>query len=114
MVHHLDRDETNDDPSNLVLMGKPQHTAHHWKNKTINVPITIDNANRSSYAPRRKPRYYFNKKAKRYFLQFSETDENGGKPRLIQLWKYNDKPILKEEDAIAFCNELWNDGVSMG
>ena len=32
VVHHLDRDEMNDDPSNLVIMGMQQHRAYHLKN----------------------------------------------------------------------------------
>ena len=32
VVHHLDHDEMNDDPSNLVIMGMQQHRAHHLKN----------------------------------------------------------------------------------
>ena len=33
VVHHLDHNEQNDDPSNLALMAKNLHTAYHWKHK---------------------------------------------------------------------------------
>jgi hypothetical protein len=40
-IHHLDGDQTNDDPSNLALMQKYHHTAYHWKQKTIETKVEI-------------------------------------------------------------------------
>jgi len=37
VIHHLDHDEMNDDPSNLAVMGKHQHRAYHLK--TVNAGI---------------------------------------------------------------------------
>jgi len=42
VVHHLDLDQLNDDPSNLVIMYKHHHVAHHIKMKRVIVPILVD------------------------------------------------------------------------
>jgi hypothetical protein len=34
-IHHLDLDETNDDPTNLVLFYGKYHTAYHYKTKRL-------------------------------------------------------------------------------
>ena len=65
VIHHLDYDSLNDDPSNLALMGKYQHSAHHWKQKNVETIVKLDEA---LGLPIQKPKIYYRKDRNVYYL----------------------------------------------
>lgn len=115
VIHHLDYNKTNDDISNLVLMYKFHHVAHHWKQKKVVSKVDIDDKKLpediTQYSPIKKPYKYYHKPARRYYVGFSEKNEVG---RSVQkkLWRRNGKPMFLEEDADKLCEELWNHKLS--
>lgn len=81
VIHHLDHDKLNDDPTNLVLMQKHHHSAYHWKQKKIDTEVKISvvgyNVERTSYSPTTKPVVKKRTDVKKpwYFLTFREKIE---------------------------------------
>ena len=65
VIHHLDGDKLNDDISNLVIMQKHHHAAHHWKNKTILPKIEVRFSpipgDLREYIPLKEPTIHWNK-----------------------------------------------------
>jgi hypothetical protein len=51
LVHHLDHDPTNDDPSNLALMQRYHHIAYHMKQKKVETKIILKDLESPVYAP---------------------------------------------------------------
>ena len=41
VIHHLDHNQLNDDPSNLALVGKNLHRAYHLKYKFPDQPVNV-------------------------------------------------------------------------
>ncbi|HQM44155.1 MAG TPA: HNH endonuclease signature motif containing protein [Smithellaceae bacterium] len=101
VVHHLDHDKTNDDPSNLVIMHKLQHIAYHFKQVPINTTVVFDDGKSEVYEPSKRPRYHYRKDSKRYFVAWYENKKTR------RLYSRNGKPILTEEEAKQFCDEIW-------
>jgi len=109
IIHHLDFDETNDDPTNLVLMSKPIHTAYHWKHKTQKVPIKFAyNGTRTEniYTPTQKPIIIYDKKQNRHYLHFYE--KVNGRNKRKRVFSYGDLSGFKsKEDAEIVRDEIW-------
>lgn len=108
VIHHLDYDPMNDDVSNLALMYKLHHIAHHFKNKTCIVPIKynialMDYENNFDY-PTKKPRIYQRPKADNWFLAYYMC---GGKRKL--LYKMNGRNFISKKEAEEAINMLWPD-----
>jgi hypothetical protein len=109
VIHHLDRDETNDDPSNLVLMLKYHHTAYHVKYKIIEVPIHFERVRRT-YEPTRIPYISFDKAAGLFYLVIYEPPndpDNGEKHRIRKVFHYEGKKMFTKEEAEQTRDKLW-------
>lgn len=104
VVHHLDHDETNDDPSNLVIMQKHQHTAHHLKQIRINPELTLATARRVPYCPTTYPKVYQHKK--KFFIQFYQRNEYG-KGQTVKVWSRDGKNFSAREEADNHAKEIW-------
>lgn len=100
VVHHLDGDKTNDDPSNLVIMYKMHHIAHHFKQKTNQVPVKLVGGI-AHYFPRNKPKFIKMKSGK-YFVHC------GGPVIRRRIFTVHGKGISTPEQAQAVCDEIWN------
>ena len=110
VVHHLDHDEFNDDPSNLALMGKDQHTAHHWKTKTVNIPLEFDvetdnNSIETYGTPVQKPTISEIKGRGRWRINYTVKTPDGSKGKSI--YNYNGTNFKSFEAAKAAFDEIW-------
>lgn len=118
VIHHLDHDKQNDDISNLVLMQKHHHVAHHWKQKIINsdVPVKIDcsPSNRIAFFPLTRPRIYPLKSGNAFFVQVWEETAKGKRP--TKVYRHNGEKFKTEEDAEKFVALIWHpaDGLVSG
>lgn len=116
VIHHLDHDETNDDTSNLALMFKLHHVAHHFKQITTETPIRVEGYElyiktcADLFQPTTKPKIYWHKPAKRFYVQFAEKDGVGRSVRR-RLWKSNGQSLLLKEDAEKFANQIWKNSL---
>ena len=79
VIHHLDYDKTNDDISNLALMYKFHHVAHHWKQKKDISKVDINDKelpeDLTQYAPIKMPTIYFHQPANRFFVRIRQKNE---------------------------------------
>lgn len=101
VVHHLDNDQTNDDPSNLVIMYKHHHVAYHLKQKTEEVRINIiADELPENYILKKPPSYH--KHCNTYYISIPNNGKN------VKFWRdYNDNPITTEEQAKTFSEEIF-------
>ena len=78
VIHHLDGDPWNDDPSNLALMYRCYHSAYHAKNRTAppNTPIEIDVIDLGEPLSRPRATYY---KSRGFWILRYSIRENGQK-----------------------------------
>lgn len=110
VIHHLDYDKSNDDISNLSLMYKFHHVAHHWKQKKIHSKIDLNEKeipeDLSMYSPTKRPYYNYHAPAKRYYVGFYEKNECG-KSVEKRVWRFNGKPILTKDAAETLSNQIW-------
>lgn len=112
VIHHLDHDKTNDDPTNLVLMQKYHHMAYHMKQK-INEPkitFSIDDIEVDPIKPNVKPRCYYHPPAKRFYVLCFVNDESGRSKR-IKLWRNDGQPLWTQKDAEELIEKTWKDGL---
>ncbi len=113
VIHHLDLDPTNDDPSNLVLMHKFHHTAYHSKYKEIITDVLIDNnLDMQSFLiapdyPRRRPKAYRRGDRDTWFLYCVMGD---GKERHISRLSKRHKMFQTKEEAESAIDKLWPQG----
>jgi len=111
VIHHLDHNETNDDISNLALMQKHHHSAHHWKNKTIKPKVKMfgDVPGRfkmpTDYFPTTEPKIHQVKGRKRWFLYFQENVN--GKNKQTKAYRYRGHQLTSIAMAEKFKNEIW-------
>lgn len=79
VIHHLDHNKINDDPSNLVVMQKYHHIAYHFKSIIITPKLAIDEASFrkgfKEYQPTQKPRSRQVPNADRWYVDFYQRDE---------------------------------------
>jgi hypothetical protein len=101
VIHHLDWDKTNDDISNLALMQRLHHAAHHWKNNIvapkINMSKLIANDNAVTVVPTREPSIGQRKDRGTYYVHCYERVD--GKAKARKLTRYNGKVIQTIEQA---------------
>ncbi|MDX9788923.1 MAG: HNH endonuclease [Desulfobacterales bacterium] len=114
VIHHLDYDPTNDDITNLVLMQKHHHAAHHWKNKTIkpelNVKIQYDSVNRTGYSPIRKPSIHKRKDVEPEWWTVSFRENiNGKNERTFVSKDFDGKRFSNREEAEKFVCAIWRE-----
>lgn len=113
VIHHLDYDPTNDDISNLVLMCRPHHSAHHLKqNKVNNLIITVDETD--LFTPKCKPRAYLDGSKQKWIVRIFQIKGSStrGKPTTIS--NYMGQRILTKEDAEMVANDIWERYGDMG
>lgn len=107
VVHHLDLDPLNDDPSNIVLMHRYHHVAYHRKHKNVETEIQIDEHNRDYFLPTRPPRVLYRKNNDKYFINFFERGF-GGKLRRVNLSRdKNNNMFYTKEQAQNYADEIW-------
>jgi len=114
VIHHLDLDPLNDDPSNLALMQKFHHIAYHWKYKNIECNVVINEQVRTFYMPTRKPTVNFHKGRKKFRVQFYENNPNSTRNKRIHL--FHDEtgmPFLTKESAEKYSNKVWEEYQSL-
>lgn len=104
VIHHLDFDGTNDDPSNLVLMQRHLHAAYHLKNKKIMPEVTVDYedkslppSKRTLFFPITEPRIYQRGDNDRYIVCFVE--KISGKKKQITIHSFRGRKFKTKEDA---------------
>lgn len=109
VIHHLDHDETNNDISNLALMQKNHHAAHHWKYKRLNTEITVDpqfnNFSRTEYLPTTEPKIYQRSDNGKFTVQFAERVD--GKRKLTKVCSYRGETFKTKEEAEVFKSLIW-------
>lgn len=111
VVHHLDHNPLNDDLSNLALMQKHHHLAHHYKDIIINPELHIDyhclEATKGIYFPTRLPGIYQRKDVKSsFFLAFYE--KKNGKTQRVVVSKWNGMKLATREEAETVRDEIWS------
>jgi hypothetical protein len=104
VIHHLDFDPTNDDPSNLALITKYAHDAYHMKHKVVEVKIMIDDLSHE-YSPYLEPLVRFDKKANQFYVRIMEKKHGIGRRRAV--YTLNGKRFANEEEAQAFKDTIW-------
>ena len=111
---NLDYDKTNDDPSNLVIMGKYQHVSHHWKQKVVESAVTILDDNKGDNGavpglPVRKPTICERKGRGYFFIQYSTEDVIDGKAQRCgkRVNSYRGKHMKSIEAAERAIKGIW-------
>jgi len=112
VVHHLDHDELNNDISNLALMQKFHHIAHHAKQKTVKTEVNIKAAvtRREFFIPSRKPYAGKTKSSNgkfQYVIIIYEKIE--GKSHRTQLYRWRGKKFRSIEDGEAVSAAIWDE-----
>lgn len=102
VIHHLDGDKLNDDPSNLVIMLRYQHSAYHLKTH-FKIPETKIKLNKGLDLPKNEPSIYRRKdtKIKRYVLYW---DVNG---KRYSITSYAGRQFKAREDAEWAKAQIW-------
>lgn len=106
VIHHLDHDKINNDPSNLVLMAKYHHMAYHAKNTHLDDTIEIE-IDPAGYHPISKPWIGFRKSCNKFTLDFKEIID--GKTIRRRPTKIYGKPLLTREDAETARDLIWRE-----
>lgn len=106
VIHHLDYDPTNDDISNLVLMCRPHHSAHHLKQNRVNNHIVVVDET-DLFVPKCKPKVYFDKSKQKYFVRIYQIVGSStiGKPKSIT--SYLGRPIDTKEMGEMVADDIW-------
>lgn len=110
VVHHLDHNELNDDISNLALMQKFHHIAHHAKSKSVNAKVNIKETtlSRNVYYPHRKPTPGKMKSSTgKYQFFITVYEKIDGKSNRTRLYRWGGKKFRSYADADAASSELW-------
>jgi hypothetical protein len=113
VIHHLDRNELNDDISNLVLMLGFHHQAFHLKYRNIETTITINGKDISKlfYEPSTRPHVSWDKRRNTFRVYFQTKDEDTGRSRRVWVGTWNGRRIDSKEMAEMVCNKVWNESI---
>ena len=104
VIHHLDHDEQNDDISNLALMQKHHHSAHHWKQKIIKPKVSVETG--MDFFPIKEPSIYQRKsRTPRFIVYFRESINGVIKP--IKIGRYNGQMFATHKMAEDFKKTIW-------
>ncbi len=108
-IHHLDHNELNDDISNLVLMNRHHHTAHHLKQKTIQPKLNLSYAaiKNRDIIPSRKPTIWHINKNDQYSVCIHEKIDGGREMKRIT--KRGNFKIKTKKDAEKIAADLWDE-----
>lgn len=106
VIHHLDYDPTNDDLSNLALMCKPHHSAHHLKRQIINTQV-ITVGDPDIPHPKYYPKIYFDSSKMRWFIRIREAVGISNKTKVKSYFKYMGKHISSRVEAETVAKEIW-------
>jgi hypothetical protein len=109
VIHHLDGNPINNDPSNLVLMQKHHHLAHHLKNKIIHPKIKlVDGAydDDAVFAPISEPTIRTKYRKNGYMVVFMEM--HGGKKKKRRIGQLNGESFKTKEQADNFKQLIWD------
>lgn len=101
-IHHLDHDSLNDDPSNLALMEKHHHLAHHLKNKKTITPVCVHQngfLSENNWIPYREPRINKENGRNIWVVSFFVM-QNKNRVRIR-------KSFASEQKAIDLKNTIW-------
>lgn len=108
VIHHLDYDELNDDITNLVLMLRQHHIAHHWKQGSADPEIKIEFdwgiSHRTDFYPLTEPKIYPRTDGKAFYVQFRESIN---KDKTVKVYNYNGQILRTREDAENFKSLIW-------
>lgn len=100
VIHHLDGNQTNDDPTNLVLMQKFHHSAYHWKQKLVDVEVNLHDDFVELPFMKKAPR--IKKKGEVYYLNTSSKNERH------KIWRNQaGESMLTENDAKALAGQVF-------
>lgn len=109
VIHHLDHDQLNDDISNLALMQKHHHIAHHFKQKIILPTLKIDpryfGVERTAYSPISKPVLKVRKPSGRCQVRIRERI--GDEIKTTHISSFMGKRFETKEQAQAFVDTIW-------
>ena len=108
VIHHLDYDEQNDDISNLVIMQKHHHSAHHWKQKIITPKIRVDLNSRLHFYPINKPSIHKRKDQDSKFI-VCFVEYIGGIKKQVRVQKHNGQSFTSLKIAEKFRDNVWKD-----
>ena len=113
VIHHLDRDETNDDISNLALMQRFHHMAYHSKQKSVKSKVMIDTSPRyrNTFLPIAKPTTTKRKDGAIYVTVKEKVD---GKIKRLFLYRYNGEKFRSLKDAEKAANLIWKESEGPG
>lgn len=110
VVHHLNGDQINDDISNLVIMQKFHHAAHHWKQKTITTKVSVEGS-AETYCPVKEP-IIDARKSGNFRVGLQELDESGNK-RFVWVSHDENGMFRSREQAQSFILRIWKDESSI-
>jgi len=103
VVHHLDHDKTNDDISNIVIMAKFHHVAHHWKQKTVDSVVTVEE---DRTRPIKRPKVYMDAKTKRFYVNLIFLNPEG-KKEYKRVYRENGCGFMTKGDAEKYIDKIW-------
>jgi hypothetical protein len=112
-VHHLDGDRQNDDISNLVIMLKTHHAAHHSKQKTPKTKVSIrpgfSRGGSTLHFPYREPCIFRGRTrsdgSETYFVRFWE--KVAGRRKAVSIHTWEGRTIIGREMAEKVKNLIW-------
>ena len=105
LIHHLDLDPLNDDPSNLAIMLKSLHTSYHLKHLSREVNVVID---RESGTPIYKPNAHYISTKKVWRIDYVVRMASG-KTEQRRLYNHGEygTPFKTQEQATQFIKYKW-------
>ena len=94
VIHHLNHDELNDDPTNLVLMQRFLHIAYHWKQKIVKPEVKIERTTlKAVYFDGDPDKIHIYPKGKRWYINWYANSER------IRIFSWDGKGFKAKERA---------------
>jgi hypothetical protein len=109
VIHHLDHNKLNDDITNLAIMFKHHHYAHHIKEKTIDTPVELETIGQEDILfdnPISQPRLAYMKDRGYYKLRYLINIDDTKKKRR-EFHKVMGKRITSVEMGMSIIEKLW-------
>jgi len=111
VVHHLDHDKMNDDISNLVIMYKHHHHAHHLKDQHNVVPVNFHPEVKDHIAfdsPIVRPTFTY-LKDRGFFVMIYRRSSDKTPRKQIRVYKVMGKRIMSQDQGEALIDKIWPD-----